>query len=91
MTVILWSTEALDELNELMAYVGERNPVAARKLYAQIEASVLPLASWPLLFKKGRVEGTREIVAHPNYIVVYRVLEDVVIITSVIHARRQYP
>jgi toxin ParE1/3/4 len=91
MAVIHWSSAALEELEALMDYVGERNPEAGRMLYAQIEASVLPLASWPYLFKKGRIEGTREIVAHPNYIVVYRVLDDAVIITSVIHARRQYP
>jgi len=37
------------------------------------------------------VPGTREIVAHPSYIVVYRVWDDRVEITNVIHAQRRYP
>jgi plasmid stabilization system protein ParE len=30
-------------------------------------------------------------VVHPNYILVYRVSEDAVIIVSVLHARQNYP
>jgi len=33
-----------------------------------IEASILPAAEHPYLFRAGRVSGTREIVAHPNYV-----------------------
>ncbi|WP_354043151.1 type II toxin-antitoxin system RelE/ParE family toxin [Devosia sp. UYZn731] len=35
--------------------------------------------------------GTRELVVHPNYIVVYRVLTDQIDIVSVLHARQEYP
>jgi toxin ParE1/3/4 len=52
---------------------------------------VLPLAEHPFLFRPGRVPGTRELVAHPNYIIVYRVLVDRVEIVSVLHARQLYP
>jgi toxin ParE1/3/4 len=91
MTAIIWSELALEELDALVSYVGERNPQAADALYERIESSVMLLANWPYLFREGRVEGTREIVAHPNYIVVYRVLESHVEIINVIHARREYP
>lgn len=91
MTAIVWSELALDELNDLVSYVGERNPTAADALFERIESSVTVLANWPYLFRNGRVEVTREIVVHPNYIVVYRVLESHVEITNVIHARREYP
>ena len=43
------------------------------------------------MFRMGRVEGTREIVARPNYIVVYRVLADMTLVSGVVHARQQYP
>lgn len=33
---------------------------------------------------------TREIVAHPNYIVVYRVLPDRIQVVEVLHSRQQY-
>ena len=56
-----------------------------------IETSVLPLARYPDMYRSGRVEGTREIVVHPNYIVVYRATTTAVEILRVLHARQQYP
>ena len=88
---VVWREEARSDLAEIITYIAERNPIAARRLKTRLEESVMPLQQHPLLFRKGRVEGTREIVVHPNYIVVYRVLEAHVEITSVIHARREYP
>ncbi len=57
----------------------------------RIESSVRPLAEHPYLFRPGRVPGTRELVAHPNYIVIYRVTPEHVEIVRVLHARQQYP
>ena len=55
-----------------------------------IEDAVLPLAKHPFLFREGRVSGTRELVAHPNYIiVVYRVTDEAVEIVNVLHTRQQ--
>ncbi|EHJ93431.1 hypothetical protein KUC_0378 [Vreelandella boliviensis LC1] len=38
----------------------------------------------------GRWPGTREIVAHPNFIVVYQVADRIEAI-SVVHSRQNYP
>jgi plasmid stabilization system protein ParE len=35
--------------------------------------------------------GTREAVAHPNYLLIYRVGDGVVEILAVLHTRQQYP
>lgn len=35
--------------------------------------------------------GTRELVAHPNYLVVYQVGADAIEVVAVVHARQQYP
>ncbi len=58
---------------------------------ALIEEAVRPLAMHQTLFRPGRVSGTRELVAHPNYIIVYRVTANEVEILNVSHARQQYP
>lgn len=91
MLSIEWAPDALDELEEIIAYVAAESRSAAENLRHRIEASVLPAADHPYMFRSGRVEGTREIVAHPNYIVVYRVLEDRIRVIAVVHARRRYP
>jgi plasmid stabilization system protein ParE len=39
----------------------------------------------------GRVAGTMELVAHPNYIVLLQQTETTVTALAVMHAARQYP
>ncbi len=88
---IVWRAAALADLAEIIGYVAVRDPAAARRLKARIEEATRLLATHPLLFRAGRVSGTREIVAHPNYIVVYRVADIGVEIVAVVHARQRYP
>jgi len=45
----------------------------------------------PEMYRPGRLPGTREIVAHPNYVVVYAILPDRIRVLSVLHARQKYP
>ena len=91
MLPIRWNAKALDELTAIAGYIARFNPIAAEGLQEAIEASVLPLSEHPYLYRSGRVAGTRELVVHPNYIVVYRVLTEHVEIVGVLHAAREYP
>ena len=53
---------------------------------------MLPLSENPYLYRRSdRVSGLREIVAHPNYIILYRVAADRIEVVNVIHARRYFP
>jgi len=88
---ILWRAAARDELAKIVTSITSNNSPAARRMKALIEDAVRPLAQHPYLFRPGRVAGTRELVAHPNYVIVYRVLDEAVEIVSVLHARQQYP
>ena len=45
----------------------------------------------PKLFKAGRMKGTREAVAHPNYVLVYEVSADTVTILRVLHTSQAWP
>ena len=91
MLPIVWSTKALDDLDGIAAFIAARDGRAALRLQGRIEQSVEPTALHPYMFRTGRVDGTREIVAHPNYIVVYRVVADMILVTAVVHSRQQYP
>ncbi len=91
MLPILWRAEARANLATILEYVAERNPQAALDLYNDIERVVSQLPQHPYLYRLGRVAGTRELVAHPNYIVVYRVSGSAIEIVSILHSRRQYP
>ena len=88
--LVEWRPLARAQLGEILDYIGDRNIVAASELYQNIQAATSALPQHPYLYRFGRVPGTREIVDHPNYLVVYRVTDRIEILT-VLHARRQYP
>lgn len=91
MLAIEWTDEARQDLRQIVHYVAEHNPSAAVKLGQAIEESTWPLSEHPYLFRAGRVSGTREIVAHKNYIVVYRITLTCIEVLRVMHARRNFP
>ena len=88
---IVWSPLAREQVRELVAYIADYDATAAGNLRRRLEEVVQPLAEHPYMFRPGRVAGTREIVAHANYLIIYRVLSDEIDITSVVHARQEYP
>jgi addiction module RelE/StbE family toxin len=88
--LIEWRPEARDALRQILAYIGDRNPIAAAELNQAIEAATSALPHHPYLYRLGRVPGAREIVVHPNYLVVYQ-LSDRIEILNVLHARQEYP
>ena len=91
MQTIRWSDEATTDLVDIIDYIEQRNALAAQNLHAAIVQSAENLPLMPYLFRPGRVPGTRELVVHPNYIVVYQVGSDVIDILRILHSRQQYP
>ena len=91
MQTVRWSDEATTDLVDIIDYIEQHNPIAAQGLHTAIVQSAENLPLMPYLFRLGRVPGTRELVVHPNYIVVYLVGGDVIDILRVLHSRQQYP
>ena len=91
MLVVDWRPEALDDLLGIVTYIAQSDEKAAFRLQDRIESAVLLLSEHPYLGRSGRREGTREFVAHPNYVIVYSVAANSVAIVSVLHTRKRYP
>ena len=92
MLPIIWRASARDDLANIIRYIANENLPAARRMKRLLEESVLPTAEHPYLYHiSDRVPGLREIVAHPNYIVLYRVTATCIEIVNVVHARREFP
>ena len=91
MQPVVWQQAAREDLAALIGFIAGHSTQAAHELMQRIEACVVPLAVNPYMGRPGRVPGTRELLAHPNYWVIYQVGAVSVEIVSVLHARRQYP
>lgn len=91
MLPVQWLANASNNLSTIIEFIAERNETAAADLLDDIERAASQLPQHPYLYRPGRVAGTREIVAHPNYVVVYRIQPHVIEIIAVLHSRQQYP
>lgn len=70
MLLVKWRPEAIVALIEIIDYIEQYNPVAAVSLHQTIVVAAEGLSLMPYGFKHGRLSGTREMVVHPNYLVV---------------------
>lgn len=91
MLPIQWKVEAQEDLTTILTYIAQRNQSAALQLYNDIDHAISRLPCHPYLYRPGRVSGTREMLAHPNYVVVYRVEASAIEILAVMHTRQRYP
>ena len=88
---VVWAKRAAHARNGLINYIAEDNVLAALEMDDTITAATLRLEEFPLLGKPGRIDGTRELVVHQHYILVYEVVDDTIIILMVLHTSRQWP
>ena len=81
----------LRDLESIVLHVAQDNLDAALALDALIHRQVDQLADPNFPRRRGRVVGTMELVAHPNYIVLLQQTDITVTALAVMHVARQYP
>jgi toxin ParE1/3/4 len=89
---IRWSTAAAQDLFRIIEYIRRENAPAAERVGKEIYENIGSLSSFPHRGRVGRVEGTRELpVPALPFLVVYRVTQEAVEITGVIHGAQRWP
>ncbi|MES2260437.1 MAG: type II toxin-antitoxin system RelE/ParE family toxin [Pseudomonadota bacterium] len=88
---LFWTPEAIQDREDIYDYIEADNPAAALALDELFAEKAGRLVDHPGLGKPGRVAGTRELVAHPNYILIYDTAGNLVRVLRVLHAARQWP
>lgn len=86
-----WRQTAREDLRAIFEFIADDNPTAALALLEEIEVKVGRLPEHPQAYRVGRVNGTREMVVRPNYLVVYRETPDLVSILRILHAAQMWP
>ncbi|PHV08916.1 type II toxin-antitoxin system mRNA interferase toxin, RelE/StbE family [Janthinobacterium sp. BJB412] len=85
---LFWTPEAIQDRDNIYEYIEADNPAAALALDELFAEKAGRLVDHPGLGKPGRAAGTRELVAHQNYILVYDTVDNLV---RVLHTARQWP
>lgn len=93
---VRYTKGARQNLEDLVAYIVERNPAAGRRVGRRIQEVIDLLATRPALGPPGRAAGTRELkIPGLPYRVIYRVAgvaADVLEVLRIQHvARRDWP
>lgn len=88
---LFWTPEAKQDREYIYDYIEADNPAAALKLDELFAKNAEHLLAHPGLGRIGRVSGTRELVLHPNYILIYDIAGESVRVLRVVHAARQWP
>ena len=88
---VVWTPEALQDRIEIWDYIATDNPPAAARMDEMFSDCASRLAKHPKLGRPGKVPGTRELVAHEHYRLVYEVVSDTVWILTLIHTARLWP
>ena len=91
MPEIIWKAPAVADLMAIVDYISDDNPNAALALIEDIQGKVAQLPVHPKRGRPGRVDGTRELVVRPNYIVVYAETQAAVTVLRVLHAAQMWP
>lgn len=88
---IIWAPEAIQDRRDIWDYISADNVSAAIKMDALFGASVARLRLHPLLGKDGIIMGTRELILHESYRLVYEVGQEYLVILALVHTARQWP
>jgi addiction module RelE/StbE family toxin len=85
-----YERDALADLDEIFAYIAQDNPHAAARLVARIEEVVARIAETPYMGEATRKSSFRRFPVG-NYLIVYEIGQDEVVIHYVRHGARRRP
>lgn len=77
---VVWTPEAQQDRADVWDYIAADNPQAAARL-----------ARHSMLGRPGKIPGTRELIPHESYRVVYEIDGETVWILTLVHTARQWP
>jgi toxin ParE1/3/4 len=85
---IIWTSTALNRLDEILHYISKDNPHAASSMVKKIEEAAKHLKDIPDMGPLGSVHGSRELHVTAAYYIVYRVRGQEIEILTIQHTSR---
>lgn len=88
---VLWTLSAEQDRADIIDFIAQDNRLAAIRMDEVFAAAVGRLAEHPLMGRPGQIPGTRELIPHESYRLVYEVEADTIWILALVHTARLWP
>jgi addiction module RelE/StbE family toxin len=88
---VIWSPEALLDRSDIWDHIASDNPRAAARIDELFSDAAARLTEHPRLGKTGKIAGTRELIPHESYRLVYEIESDALWILALVHTSRLWP
>jgi toxin ParE1/3/4 len=88
---VIWTPEAEQDRLDIWDYIAEDNPPAAADMDELFSKAASTLADFPDMGKLGKIIGTRELIPHENYRLIYQTENNVAWRLALVHVTRMWP
>lgn len=88
---LFWTPQAAQDRADIWDYLHDLNPQAALEMDTRFSQSAKQLTLHPQAGRPGLIAGTRELIPHQSYRLVYQLHQDAVWILALVHTARQWP
>ena len=90
---MLWTPEAEQDRDDIWDYISTDNPSAAAQMDLLFSEAAARLVEFPMLGHPGKILGTRELIPHASYRLVYEIAieANTVWVLALVHTARQWP
>jgi len=88
---VTWTPESQQDRADVWDYIAADNPRAAAQIDDLFSDAAARLAEYPKLGRPGKIPGTRELIPHESYRLVYEIERETVWVLALVHAARQWP
>lgn len=88
---VVWTREAEQDRTDIWDHIALDDSGAAARLDMSFSDAAAMLAAYPMLGRMGTICGTRELIPHENYRLVYQTQASTVWILALVHVARQWP
>ena len=88
---VIWTPEAQQDRADVWDYIAAENPRAAARMDKLFSDAAARLATHPRLGRPGIIPGTRELIPHASYRLVYEIEGETVWVLALVHTARLWP
>jgi addiction module RelE/StbE family toxin len=89
--IVVWTPEARTDRRAIFLTIRQDNPRAAVAMDELFEAAAERLETTPRMGRPGLIEGTRELIPHESYRLIYEIKDEIISVLAIVHTRRQWP